>query len=221
MEIVPCWSSYQWHWLWNDFHIQSCLVYLFKKVLILGLVKLSDLSFADSFFAFSMVRSWWVNSSWCMFLDCIADDRLISRGTFQIVGPWSYKTLIVVQYLLPAILLAGVFWFPESAYYLIKNGKFEEARQALNRTHGSGDQDFINVEMKRITENVRFSEQLKKEAALGGPLIYQCFRGKNAVSPLVYGLTIATYMDRDPPRHRSTTHRRVLLRWMYHPLSSI
>jgi hypothetical protein len=116
-----------------------------------------------------------------MFLNYIADGRLISRGTFQIVGPWSYKTLIVVQYLLPAILLAGVFWFPESAYYLIKNGKFEEARQALNRTHGSGDQDFINVEMKRITENVRFSEELKKEAAFGGPVIYQCFRGKNAV----------------------------------------
>jgi Sugar (and other) transporter len=124
----------------------------------------------------------------------------------------------VVQYLLPAILLSGVFWFPESAYYLIKNGKFEEARQVLNRTHRSGDQDFINVEMKRITENVRFSEQLKKETALGGPLIYQCFRGKNAVSPLVYGLTIAMYMDRDPPRHRSTTHRHILLCWMYHPL---
>lgn len=111
----------------------------------------------------------------------MADGRLISRGTFQIVGPWSYKTLIVVQYLLPAILLAGVYWFPESAYYLIKNGKFEEARKALNRTHGSADQDFINVEMKRITENVRFSEELKKEAAFGGPVIYQCFRGKNAV----------------------------------------
>jgi hypothetical protein len=35
--------------------------------------------------------------------------------------------------------------------------------------------------MRRLEENVRFSEEILKEAAHGGPLIYQCFRGNNLV----------------------------------------
>jgi hypothetical protein len=73
------------------------------------------------------------------------------------------------------------YWFPESAYYLIKKGRLEDARKALNQTHGSGDQSLIDAEMRRLEENVRFSEEILKEAALGGPLIYQCFRGNNLV----------------------------------------
>jgi len=92
---------------------------------------------------------------------------------------------MVIQYSLPAILLAGVFFFPESAYFLIKQGKIEAAQKALRRLYGSKDPEFLDIELKRLTENVRFSEQLKKEAAIGGPLIYQCFRGTNLVSPLV------------------------------------
>jgi hypothetical protein len=88
---------------------------------------------------------------------------------------------MVIQYILPAILLGGLPFFPESAYYLIKKGKIEAAERALKRTHGSRDPQFLDIELKRLTENVRFSEQLKKEAAIGGPLLYQCFRGTNLV----------------------------------------
>lgn len=117
--------------------------------------------------------------------------RLVGRGTYQIASQWSYKTLMVIQYSLPCILLAGSFWFPESAYYLIKKGEPDKAQKALKQTHGSGDQEFLDVEFKRISENVRFSEQLLKEAAIGGPLLYQCFRGTNLVyTPYELVLTV-------------------------------
>ena len=89
--------------------------------------------------------------------------------------------MIVLQYGFPAALLIFSFWFPESAYYLLKKGKVEEARKALLTTYGSGNQDLIECEMKRIAENVRFSEELATAAAAHGPLLLQCFTGTNLV----------------------------------------
>jgi MFS family permease len=104
---------------------------------------------------------------------------LAARGAETLTTEWSYKTMMVIQYALPAILLFFSYWFPESAYFLIKKGKIEAAEKALKQTYGSHDQEFLDIEMKRLTENVRFSEELLKEAAIGGPVLFQCFRGTN------------------------------------------
>jgi len=109
--------------------------------------------------------------------------RFIARGTITINNEWSYKTLMVIQYILPLILFVFSFSFPESAYFLIKEGKIEVAKKALRRTYSSKDPEFLEIEFKRLTENVRFSEELKTKAAIGGPTLYQCFRGTNLVIP--------------------------------------
>jgi hypothetical protein len=122
---------------------------------------------------------------------------------------------MVIQYILPAILLAGSPFFPESAYYLIKKDEIQAAERALKRTHGSGDPTFLDIELKRLTENVRLSERLKKEAAIGGPLLYQCFREINFVSIILNWLIPETYLDRDNGDSCSATHGSVLFRWLY------
>jgi len=86
-----------------------------------------------------------------------------------------------MQYAFPAILLALYPFFPESAYYLIKKGNLEGARRMLCRVHGKSDQDLINIEMNRIENNVRTSEDLKAQSALNGPAFYQCFMRTNLV----------------------------------------
>jgi hypothetical protein len=150
-----------------------------------------------------------------------AHARLAARGTYQISDQWSYKTLMVIQYSLPAILLAGSAFFPESAYYLIKKGEIQAAERALKRTHGSKDPTLLDIELKRLTENVRFSEQLKKEAAIGGPLLYQCFRETNLVSVILNWLIPETYLDRDRSDNCTPTHGSVLFRWLYATLYSL
>jgi hypothetical protein len=158
---------------------------LFGKVfdywLRLGSEKLRDLSFAGFSSVLSMDQSYSANGLLCNSNHHVANLRLISRGTSEIEGKWSYLSLIVMQYTFPGILLLVYPFFPESAYYLIKKGKKEAARKALFRVHGSSDQDMIDIEMKRIESNVRTSEELKKQAALNGPAFYQCFRGTNLV----------------------------------------
>lgn len=106
---------------------------------------------------------------------------LISRGTSEIQGEWSYRSLILMEYFFAVLLFVVYPFFPESPYFLIKKGKHDEARKSLNKIHGAGDQNFISIELERIEKNVRFSEELAKVAAANGPPYYQLFRGTNLV----------------------------------------
>lgn len=140
---------------------------------------------------------------------------MLSKGASEITTDWGYKLLMVIQYVPPAILLAGVFFFPESPYFLIKKGKVEAAQKSLRRMYGSKDPEFLDIELKRLTENIRFSEELKKEAGIGGPLIYQCFRGTNLVTNSPIMLMAETYIDGDVDVNCSTSPWSILFCWMY------
>jgi Sugar (and other) transporter len=90
-------------------------------------------------------------------------------------------SMIVLEYLFPLFFVIMYPFFPESPYWLIKNGKFDEARKSLNRIHGSRDQAFIDFEMKRLTEEVRESQELAEQTKLKGPPYLQIFQGENLV----------------------------------------
>ena len=107
--------------------------------------------------------------------------RLISRGTSEIDGEWSYLSLIVMLYFFPAVLLIMWPFYPESPYYLIKKGRPEDARKALRRIHGPGDPEFIEIEFRRIEEDVRLSDELAMQSSSHGPGYYLVFRGTNLV----------------------------------------
>ena len=96
----------------------------------------------------------------------------------------------------------------------MKKGKTDKARKALERTYGTGDQSFIDIELKRITENVRFSEEVHREAAVKGPLLYQCFRGTNLVFMLIIVLISETDVNCNFTGYRATGYWSILLRWM-------
>lgn len=81
-----------------------------------------------------------------------------------------------------ALLLVGYPFFPESPYYLLHKGKPENARQALIRVHGLGDEDLINAEIERLQTAIDVNVSLDAAQKEGGFLLVQCFRGKNLVS---------------------------------------
>ncbi|KAF2185845.1 general substrate transporter [Zopfia rhizophila CBS 207.26] len=104
---------------------------------------------------------------------------LIAQGTSKIHGKWSYETIIVLQFFFIVLLLLLYPFYPESPYYLLKKGRPEEARQALNRIHGTGDRALIDAEMKRIEDAIATSEKIQQAAATKGPLLLQCWQGTN------------------------------------------
>lgn len=86
----------------------------------------------------------------------------------------------------PAALIAGYPWFPESPYWLIREGKPEKAAQALRRIYGGADFEFLEIEARRLQEDVRMNTELNQEAHLGYTVFgiqigqeLECFRGPN------------------------------------------
>ncbi|KAA8906910.1 hypothetical protein TRICI_005048 [Trichomonascus ciferrii] len=110
---------------------------------------------------------------------------VISYGTQFIDGKWSWLTPIVCQYIYPAVLLAGFYWFPESSSWLVRKGKKEKALKSLKRMYGIKDERFYDMEMKRLeiesaevaqSEMVTLEEQRALCFGIKEPIIFQCFR---------------------------------------------
>lgn len=89
-----------------------------------------------------------------------------------------------------AVILTSVWpFFPESPYWLVRNGKIEQAKRALQRVYGFKDHRFYDIEVRRMQEEIAFSQEVQ-----GGPLEAnhqftvlgvdlateaECFRAKN------------------------------------------
>lgn len=112
---------------------------------------------------------------------------LVSRGSETLDNIWQWETVIAVQYIWPLLLIVGVWWFPESPYWLIREGHPDKARQALCKLYGDQNPDsFFDIEMDRLTTDVRVTQELTGSFAtktvLGLPLPtaeMECFKGKN------------------------------------------
>lgn len=116
---------------------------------------------------------------------------LIAQATSKIDGKWSYQTIIVFQFFFVVLLMVVYPFYPESPYYLLKKGKPEQARQALNRIHGPGDQVLIDAEMSRINIAIASSEEIQQVISKESPLFFQCWQGTNLKRTIIAILPIA------------------------------
>jgi hypothetical protein len=65
-----------------------------------------------------------------------------------------------------AVILTTVWpFFPESPYWLVRNGKIAQAKKALQRVYGFKEMEFYDIEVRRMQEEVAFSREVQ-----GGPL---------------------------------------------------
>lgn len=94
--------------------------------------------------------------------------------------------LIKCLYSSPAVLIAAYPWFPESPYWLIREGQPDKAVRALRRIHGASDPEFLETEARRLQEDVRLNTELL-EGSHQGYIVFgiqvgqelECFRGRN------------------------------------------
>ncbi|KAL2106793.1 hypothetical protein VUR80DRAFT_6210 [Thermomyces stellatus] len=116
---------------------------------------------------------------------------LVAYGTDFIEGKWSYQTVVVVQFVFVAILLAAWPFFPESPYWHLKNRRPEKARKSLERIHGQGNPVLVEAEMQRIQEVIRSSEELATTAHAHGPVYFQIFKRSNLKRTIIALLPVA------------------------------
>ncbi|KAF5585527.1 monosaccharide transporter [Fusarium pseudoanthophilum] len=95
---------------------------------------------------------------------------LISYGcSVGVDGPAAFRIAWGVQAVPGFILLAGLFFFPESPRWLAQHDRWEEAHYNLAHLHAGGDLDSpaVIAEMEEVREAVRIARESKDIGYLG------------------------------------------------------
>ncbi|RDW88146.1 MFS general substrate transporter-27 [Coleophoma cylindrospora] len=93
---------------------------------------------------------------------------------------WAYRTIIVVQFIIPAILFAGAFFLPDSPRWLLIQGRQEEATEVMLWLRKKTPKDLVVEEMRLI--EISIEEQRTQHYAAS---YIDCFRGSNRRRTLI------------------------------------
>ncbi|EKG20662.1 General substrate transporter [Macrophomina phaseolina MS6] len=96
-------------------------------------------------------------------------------GTSTMDNEWAWKTVIVLQIIIPLLLLSGIWFVPESPRWLLSIDRRPEALSALTYIrHGSATHSEVEVELSLLEEALR--EQVQAHRATSW---LDCLRGSN------------------------------------------
>jgi MFS transporter, SP family, general alpha glucoside:H+ symporter len=87
---------------------------------------------------------------------------------------WSYRIPYALQWMWPVPLIIGIYFAPESPWWLVRKGKLEEAKKSLHRlTSTSRNSDFDADETVAMMVHTNALE----EKTSGGASYWDCFKG--------------------------------------------
>ncbi|KFX99389.1 hypothetical protein O988_03889 [Pseudogymnoascus sp. VKM F-3808] len=115
---------------------------------------------------------------------------VVSKGSSSIDGKWQWWLPVVAMYIFPFILTAVWPFFPESPYWLVRQNRTTDAKNALRRVYGfkGDDSAFYDIEVLRMEEEIRITTELQGDIAVKHSTILgvdisaeaECFRGVNS-----------------------------------------
>ncbi|RDW62279.1 MFS transporter-18 [Coleophoma cylindrospora] len=108
-----------------------------------------------------------------------------SAGLESRLDQWAYKAPFAIQWLWPALLLAGLPFAVESPYWLVRKNRKEEARKALERLSSSKHRPDIDAALVLIEQTDLLEQELEATTTY-----FDCFKGSNLkrteISVMVY-----------------------------------
>lgn len=113
-----------------------------------------------------------INACWCIG-QLLASGVL--RGVMSRTDVWAYKLPFCCQFAWPIPLMIGIWFAPESPYWLVRQGRIEEAEHVVERLGDTSDEDFCprdTVELIRLTNE-------SEKATQHGTTYLDCFRGND------------------------------------------
>lgn len=109
---------------------------------------------------------------------CWIIGQLISSGLLRGLLPWqsewSYRLPFALQWVWPIPIMVGTLFSPESPWWLVRKGRFEDARQALCALTSKNSGVPFDVDEQLAV--MRATDELEKEQSTGGHY-WDCFRG--------------------------------------------
>lgn len=85
---------------------------------------------------------------------------IVARASSSLKTKWQWWTPVVGMYVFPLLLVVVWPWFPESPYFLVREGKYDQAKKSLRRMYGHDDDEFYDIEVHRLREDVQLCEEI-------------------------------------------------------------
>ncbi|KZT61596.1 putative maltose permease [Calocera cornea HHB12733] len=108
---------------------------------------------------------------------CWVIGQLISsgvlRGLLSRTDEWAYRIPFGLQWMWPVFICIGVFFAPESPWWLVRHGKVAEAERALLRLTTKNDVEF---DVSATISMMIHTNELEKEITAGTSYL-DCFKG--------------------------------------------
>ncbi|KAF3760013.1 putative maltose permease [Cryphonectria parasitica EP155] len=96
----------------------------------------------------------------------------VTAGTEQMDNHWAYSLPFALQWFWVAIILPGIFFVPESPWWLARRGRLEEAEASLRRLASPG------VDVKPTLAVILETDRLEQELEAGSTYM-DCLKGVN------------------------------------------
>ncbi|BFZ63985.1 hypothetical protein YB2330_005123 [Saitoella coloradoensis] len=88
----------------------------------------------------------------------------INRGMSTVNGSVAYRVPMAVQLIFPVIMLAGLWWIPESPRWLLRSGREEKARDSLLLVNKEKKDYDPSPELATLRETVEMEQQLASQS---------------------------------------------------------
>jgi MFS transporter, SP family, general alpha glucoside:H+ symporter len=106
----------------------------------------------------------------------------VLRGCQTLDNPWAWRVPVSIQWAWAPLILAGVWTAPESPWWLVRHGRYDEAHTAVKElTSPVSGLDF-NIEDN--VSQIKHTNALE-QAAHSGIGYMDCFRGVNSRRTLI------------------------------------
>ena len=96
----------------------------------------------------------------------------VIAGTSQLSTHWAYSAPFALQWLWPAVILVGCPFAPESPWWLVRKGRFDDAEKALKRLTSP------HVDVKPTLAMIIETDRLEVEMETG-TTYWDCFKKIN------------------------------------------
>ncbi|KAH7166502.1 general substrate transporter [Dactylonectria macrodidyma] len=82
------------------------------------------------------------------------------RGFLSMEGEWAYRIPFALQWVLPIPLAIGIYFAPESPWWLVRRGRTEDAEKSLRRLRSKGTEEEIANTMSMMVYTVKIENEM-------------------------------------------------------------
>ncbi|KAK9311300.1 general substrate transporter [Lipomyces starkeyi] len=99
----------------------------------------------------------------------------ILRGMLSIPNEWAYRGCYAIQWFWPIPIITGVFFAPESPWWLVRRGRLDDAAKAIDRLTTKANP---NVNTDQRVAMMMHTTDLERKLSEGASF-FDCFKGTN------------------------------------------